>query len=389
MATGQWRKKMKTNFKDPNVRLFAGRSVNIKDYYSNFPNDSEYVINKQKDATFVKYGWLDISGYKMDDPRLNNIAIRSNQNLGDRHEQIAHSYDIEGWDVGQFPPIIGTDQNPRDGRNRIRAAIKRGEKAIPCAIFSYESNTSVRSNTTNSIIANKHHSQVSSEFYDFVNAGVEIIQNGEMINTISEIEKWLYNEADVGFFYDNVGGTITKIAKAINERAERLKDGHLVVLREREEWLDWLRKSINKHSAYYRNNFNVETIDDIDVLIESGGSRDEQVWMRHVLPNAAKGEVTNIVIYTKEIFPEVASKKHKSFIDALDTFYSLSFEMVNNEVDNVTVHTPLVRSLWNIVGIVPQILNDNQTKMLNNHTLASKSDFPVKDTIASALKIVA
>ena len=75
----------------------------------------------------------------------------------------------------------------------------------------------------------------------------------------------MHDEADVDFFFSNLGGTITKIVNAISERAERLKDGHLVILRDREDWLDWLNNSINKHSAYYRNNFGVETIDDIDV----------------------------------------------------------------------------------------------------------------------------
>ena len=376
------------NFNDKNFRMFAGRPVNVKDYHSNFPKESEYVINKQKNATFVKYGWLDISGYTMDDPRLNNLAIRSNQNMGDRHEQIAHSYEVEGWDVGQCPPIVGTDENPRDGRNRIRAALKRGEKAIPCAIYSYDDNTSVRSNLSNGLVANKHKSQMGSEFYDFVNAGVEIIQNGEMTNTASEIDKWLHDEADVDFFFSNLGGTITKIVNAISERAERLKDGHLVILRDREDWLDWLNNSINKHSAYYRNNFGVETIDDIDVLIESGGARDEQVWMRHIQPNAAKGKVTNIALYTKEIFPEVASQKHKNFIDSLDRYYRQTFEMVNNEFDGITINVPLVSDMWNIVGIVPQILNDNQTKMLKNYSLAGISEFPVKDKISTTLKIV-
>jgi len=387
MAIGRGSKKM--NFNDPNTRLFADRPVNIKDYYNSFPQNSEYVTNKQKKATFVEYGWFDISPYTINDPRLNNIAIRLNQNLGDRHEQIAHSYEVEGWDVGQFPPIVGTDGNPRDGRNRIRAALKRKEKSIPCAIYSYEDNTSVRSNTTNGLLANKHKSQMGSEFWDFVNCGVEIIQNGEMTNTIQEIESWLQDEADVAFFFNNTGGTITKIAKSIHERAERLKDGHLVILREREDWLDWLNNSINKYSAFYRNNFGVETIDDIDVLIESGGSRDEQVWMRHILPNAAKGEVTNIALYTKEIFPEKASEKHKNFIDSLDRYYRNTFEMVDKEIDGISINVPLVSDLWNIVGVVPQILNDKQTKMLENYTLADISAFPIQDKISKTLKLVA
>ena len=364
---------------DPNERIFANRTVNIKDYYVNFPEGSLVVTQKQKNATFVKYGWLDISGYTLEDPRLNNIAVRANQNMGDRHQEIAHSYEVEGWDCGQFPPIVSsTTSLPKDGRNRIRAALLRKETVIPCAYYSYEDEDTAKSEVTNGLLANKHKSQRSAEFYDFVNGGVEIIQRGEMINTMAEIEKWLYNDVDIQHFYSNEGGTITKIAKAISERAERLKDGHLVVLRERDDWLNWLETSINKHYVYYRNQYNIQGIDDIDVFIESGGARDEQAWMRHILPRASEGKVTNLVLWTKEIFPEDAVKKHKAFVQSLSNFHSQTYGMVNKEVNKkqgvFTVHTPLYSDMWNVVGVIPQILNDQQQELLQNYKLASVTD---------------
>jgi len=366
---------------DPNERIFANRRVNIKDYYVNFPEGSLVVTQKQKNATFVKYGWLDISGYTLEDPRLNNIAVRANQNMGDRHQEIAHSYEVEGWDCGQFPPIVSsTTSLPKDGRNRIRAALLRKETVIPCAYYSYEDEDTAKSEVTNGLLANKHKSQRSAEFYDFVNGGVEIIQRGEMINTMAEIEKWLYNDVDIQHFYSNEGGTITKIAKAISERAERLKDGHLVMLRERDDWLNWLETSINKHSVYYLNQYNIQGIDDIDVFIESGGARDEQAWMRHILPRASEGKVTNLVLWTKEIFPEDAVKKHKAFVQSLSNFHSQTYGMVNKEVNKdkeqgvFTVHTPLYSDMWNIVGVIPQILNDQQQELLQNYKLASVTD---------------
>jgi len=374
------------DYQDPNVRIFANRTVNIKEYYINFPPEGSVVIQKQKNATFVKYGWLDISGYTLDDPRLNNIAVRANQNMGDRHHEIAHSYDVEGWDSGQFPPIVSTTTSlPKDGRNRIRAALLRKETAIPCAYYSYEDEDTAKSEITNGLLANKHKSQRSAEFYDFVNGGVEIIQRGEMPNTIASIEKWLYNDVDIEHFYSNEGGTITKIAKAISERAERLKDGHLVILRERDDWLEWLKTSIDKHSVYYRNQYNIHGIDDIHVFIESGGSRDEQVWMRHILPRASQGKVTNIALWTKEIFPEDAAKKHKDFDESLTRFHRQTFGMVNKEIDGITLNAPLVSDMWNIVGVIPQILNDYQQGLLENHKLAGFVDFPLK--IDKVLKI--
>ena len=38
--------------------------------------------------------------------------------------------------------------------------------------------------------------------------------------------------------------------------------------------------------------------------------------------------------------------------------------MVNKELVNVSIDVPLISDMWNIVGIIPQILNDKQTKML-------------------------
>jgi hypothetical protein len=34
--------------------------------------------------------------------------------------------------------------------------------------------------------------------------------------------------------------------------------------------------------------------------------------------------------------------------------------------------------MWNIVGVIPQVLNDYQQGLLENHKLAGFDDFPLK-----------
>ena len=318
---------------------------------------------------------MDISDYTMDDERLSNIAVRADQNIGSLSEDISHSYKHEGWDCGYFPPIIGTDGVPRDGRTRIRAALLCGEKFIPCAIYSYDDNDSVKNNITNGLIANKHRPQKRATWQDFIAAGVKIIHSGELPCDIKSIEYWLYNDVDIAYFYSNVGGNITKLAKQIYDKAKRNKGGHLLVLRERSEWVDWLTKSIDKRSSYYRQEFGIESFDDI-AFYDSGGNRAEQVYCRYLLPNASQNKVTNIVLYSVNDDPEIATQNHVDFISKLEKYHEQMYSWVNREVTGVRLMKPHKSSLWRVIGIMPQFLNENHKKLYKNHLLASMNDLP-------------
>jgi len=364
-----------TSWNDISSRNFCGKTVNIKDYYNTFDPNSVLVKTKQINSKFIKFSWLDISNYKMDDERLSNIAVRAEQNIGSLSEDISHSYKHEGWDCGYFPPIVGTDGVPRDGRTRIRAALACGEKFIPCAIYSYEDNESVKNNITNGLIANKHRPQKRATWHDFIAAGVNIIHSGELPCDIKSIEYWLYNDVDIGYFYSNVGGNITKLAKQIYDKASRNKGGHLVVLRERVEWIDWLTKSIDKRSSYYREQFGIESFDDI-AFYDSGGNRAEQVYCRYLLPNASKGKITNIVLYSVNDDPEVAAQNHYNFIQTLEKYHEQMYNWINKEIYGITLMQPKSSPMWRVIGVIPQFLDDRNKKLYKNQILASVDDIP-------------
>jgi len=373
------------SWNDVSSRTFCGKTINIKDYYNTFDPNSEFVKNKQINAKFIKFSWLDISNYTLDDERLSNIAVRADQNVGSLSEDISHSYKHEGWDCGYFPPIVGSDGVPRDGRTRIRAALACGEKFIPCAIYSYDNNKSVKDNTTNGLIANKHRPQKRASWQDFISSGVNIIHSGELPCDIKSIEYWLYNDVDIGYFYSNVGGNVTKLAKQIYDKAKRNKGGHLLVLRERNEWIEWLNNSIDKRSSYYRQEFGIQSMDDI-AFYDSGGNRPEQVYCRYLLPNASKGLVTNIVLYSVNDDPEIASLNHHNFIKSIEKYHEQMYQWVNRELNGVKLMQPKESTLWRIVGVIPQFLDDKHKKLLKNHLLASMNDVPrVANPLTTAL----
>lgn len=359
------------------ARSFCGNIVNIKDYYNTFDPNSELVKNKQIGAKFQEFDWLDISDFTMDDERLSNIAVRAEQNTGSLTEDISHSFKIEGWDCGYFPPIVGTDGVPRDGRTRIRAALSCGEKFIPCAIYSYNDNESIKNNITNGLIANKHRPQKRATWHDFVSAGVNIIHSGELSCDKNAIEDWLYNDVDISYFYSNVGGNITKLAKQIYDKARRNTRGHLVVLRERSEWVDWLNKSIDKRPLYYRQEFGIQSVDDI-AFYDSGGNRPEQVYCRYLLPNASKGVVTNIVLYSVNDDPDEAALNHHTFVKKIEEFHEQMYGWINREIDGIKLMQPHSSSLWRIIGIIPQFRDEKQKKLLKNYVLATMNDVPKK-----------
>lgn len=361
------------------TRTFCGKSVNVKEYCSAF---EESVHDRQKKAKFLRYSWLDISSYTLDDPRLGNIAVRADQNTGVSTDDIAHSFEIEGWDMSYFPPIVGADGVPRDGRTRIRAAIKCGQKFIPCAIYAYEDNDSVRSNYSNGLIANKHKTQVRAQWQDFIAAGVSIVKAGEMSCDMKEILDWLYNEVEIEYFYSNTGGNITKLAKQIYERAAR--GGDLITLRKREEWIEWIENSISKHSLHYHHDFGIKDIKDIQIY-ESGGSRADHVFCKHILPNASSGKITNLLLYTTADDADRAKLNHIEFEKQLESYHNQIYGWINTELDGITLKKPRKTKLWRIIGVIPQLLTKEHEKLLRQHYLAPMSDFRLKSSLSVAL----
>ena len=361
------------------IRSIFGTVVDVHDYYKTF--DEISCKAKQTGATFIRFGWFDISELKYDDEMLENRGVRYKQNKIEATENMLHSLSNKGWDSGYFPPIVTTNGKLRDGRTRIRAAIRAGQQYIPCAIYEYEDENTLTSKYSNGIKANYRDPSTAAGMNDFITAGVDIIINGEMNNDPIEISDWLYNKMEITRVFNNNNGIITKIINCIHDTAKRNKNGQVLVIRDRKEWLPWLEESIYKHAASYRTKFGIQSMNDI-TFYQTGGNKDAMTFCEHILPNASKGIVTNIILYSMDPNPDNAIEDHQNFIKSIEQYEEYMYGWINREVTDKVSKPENTTPLWRVIGVIPQFVEkESHRNLLEDHMLASLNDLIESDTL--------
>lgn len=377
-----------SNVDEVAVRNVFGNFVNVLDYYKIFDKESCEAV--QDNGKFIKFGWHDISEYTPFDKRLENIGIRSKGNEETSIENIRNSLTYAGWDVSHFPIIISTNGVLLDGRTRILAAMREGEKFLPCAIFEYEDDRSLKTRIDNGLLANEGAPREFAKGKDFISAGVKLILNGDIPMTLPGIEHWLYNDVKIRRVMSNVGGNITKLAERILKRAENSSKNQLILVQDRKLWLDWLEISINKHSAYYRKNFGIQSIKDVTLYV-SNGNKHAITFCDHILPNASAGRVTNIILYSMDDDPYNTINSHKQFTSAVQKYLEMVYNVVNRELlDEEQITIPESSTLFRVIGVLPQFVEQGHRKLYDNHKLVSMEDLllleePEEDELGNTL----
>ena len=303
---------------------------------------------KQKHGTFLKFSFLDLNSVKEDDQDYWNVAVRDEQNTPVRIEAMQQSYVTYGWLYSEFPPCVGTDGRPRDGRTRILAAKRSGERWMIVAIFSYEETSSpVTDYISDSIACQQRPASTGVTMNDLVAAGLACIDAGECEPEKSAVENLVYNELDAEKFFSNISGNITKI---INQILNSLDDeggvGGTTVRRSRDEWIEWLEKA-----GYPEGTYILLSVDNPTYAMRA--------WCQHLLPffSKKKGKAS-IILYTNAKTGERARHLIGLFVKDLNYFYSSSFAMVNRAQNAVEVKVadpaPFV-----IEGAIPQIMDEH------------------------------
>ena len=303
---------------------------------------------KQKHGTFLKFSFLDLNSVKEDDQDYWNVAVRDEQNTPVRIEAMQQSYVTYGWLYSEFPPCVGTDGRPRDGRTRILAAKRSGERWIIVAIFSYEETSSpVTDYISDSIACQQRPASTGVTMNDLVAAGLACIDAGECEPEKSAVENLVYNELEAEKFFSNVSGNITKI---INQILNALDDeggvGGTTVRRHRDEWVEWLEKA-----GYPQGTYILLSVDNPTYAMRA--------WCQHLLSffSKKKGKAS-IILYTNAKTGERARHLIGLFAKDLNYFYSSSFAMVNRAQSAVEVKVadpaPFI-----IEGAIPQIMDEH------------------------------
>tara|TARA_Y100000004_G_C8896700_1_gene404494 strand:- start:49 stop:1089 length:1041 start_codon:yes stop_codon:yes gene_type:complete len=320
---------------------FNGRGViNLEDYNNLSPRE-------QNNATFLHIEWLDLSTVDLTDEEYFNTAIRSEstEDFRNRVDSISLSYRHNGFSTRYWPPCFGTDGKPRDGRGRITAAIENGERFIPVATYMYDDD-SVRNTITNGIIANQHDPASRPGMEDFINAGVQLIANGELNNLKSEITYWLYKEAKVESFLKKEGGHITKVINAIMKQGEN--GGNPIIKKmDSDSCHAWITKNLNLKN---RKDYILSAVDNVTYI--------NRTWCEGILPLILKSKTpVSIILYTSAKDEQTAKDNVKKFVKEIDKHYESSFKMINESINGITLSIPAKKDRpYKFLGALPQIV---------------------------------
>ena len=348
-------------------REFMGESVCLKDYDTNFP------VGSIRDTLFPKATWKSwkfvfIGDWTIDDPRLDNLGVRAEQNATTASDDIAYDFEINGWKTNFFPPVIGTDGIPRDGRTRIIAAIKKKQQWICMAEYHFEeTDTPVRDQVTAGVLSNSIHSPaMPSTMEDYVVAGIAMVDAGDIKRDKAALMDWLVNEANIKSRFSNEGGAYTKIVNNIIKRSAE-KD-ELTRKLTRENWEEW-------------------AVDiDYDLLYKAGSRQTDAplVWCSHILlPLEEKRTLfpmkpptpIRIVLYTDKMTAKESIEYVKNFSADLENLYSQSYKTINHLVSNALKDAPSSNELYEIVGVCPNLHRNGQDEMFENRSLVSLDEF--------------
>ena len=347
-----------------------GETYDINDYYKTFPAGSERdTIHKQ--GKFIKFQWLDISDWKLDDPRLEQVGVKAEQNSTEKAEEMAHAYEVSGWDMGSFPPSMGMDGRPRNGRTRIRAGIMKKQKFIASAHYNFpKSNTPTKDFVTAGLTANVQKPSTRSTGEDFIVGAIASIDAGDLARNENEIMYWLVNEAQIEERFANTKGFYTRIVNTIIDRTA--DKNNLTLVKDSGEWELWLEKS----------NYNIKNL----TLLKANPTNSIRFWCNSVLSLTPR----DVVLYSDSFSPSKASAAVEEFVDKLEWLYKQSYKLVNLDLAGGPLNlTPPLTRPYNILGVCPSLKRGDQPQLFEDFELVSTKDFIHNGSgISSALQLV-
>jgi len=301
-----------------------------------------------KDATFLYFEFTDLEAVDTDTEDFWNVGVRrENAQDSDRIASYQNSFSKNNFDMTFWPPSRDTDGNWLDGRGRICAAKKNGERWIPTAVYS-RNDSSKKNTVTNGLISNQQdRPQAPATFEDYVTAGVYLIHNKQLQNQKTAIDAWLYKDVNIERVYDNsINGQITRLTNKIMSEA---KETHSLVLKKStDQWKTW----IEKHLGLKKSDYVLVNTKDVTYT--------ERLWCRHIMPAVEYGEdPVDIIFYSSEDNPDACRSGLKDSVEFLEKFYKLSFKLVNSQLSGIVSINPPDNRPWNVLGAVPQIVQEH------------------------------
>jgi hypothetical protein len=284
-------------------------------------------------APHLDYVFVDLNQVDTSHPDFAQDGIRQEVGDGGDNERVQSfkvSFAHSGWLTSFPPPCIDTEGNWLDGRGRVRAAKENGERWIPVARYA-RTDKSIRNTVSNGVSLNGSAKPVyRTTFAEFVNAGVHLINMGELANTQEAVESWLYKEACVENVYDNLNGTITRMRDTIIRNAAI--DDSLLRTFNNGSATRW----VEKNQGLSRGEYVLVNSSDVS----SCQTYAERAFCRHILPAIVEGLEDSMTII---------QKLYNSMFEVVNRLYSGTFAVATLPADRAYV----------VMGAIPQIVKDH------------------------------
>jgi len=314
--------------------------INLEDYLN------ENVLPPTiKSGTFSHVGILDLSTVDEDDDMWLNVGIREEGNTEERIETFINKYEVDGFKTSYVPPLLGTDGKPRDGRGRIIAAKRRGEKYIPVYYYVI-TDDSEKSRVTDGLSENLRHDPSFGATMESVVVGcLYLIKQNELKLTEASVRNYLSTDLYIEKHF--ASHNITKIVNSVLKRGVGGGDP-LVVVKDRKKWESYCEKAGKK-------------IDNKKVFLLSADSDTYafRAWCQHILPAIVKNDSpVEIVLFTNNHIPSEARKNIKKFATNLEYFLDSSYLMVGKDYG---LTFPVKEIPYSIVGCIPQVIGKHET----------------------------
>lgn len=314
--------------------------INLEDYATKRIQPPEITA-----GTFSHVGVLDLDTIDENDPEWENVGIREEGNTKDRIDTFENAYEVEGFRTDVVPPMIGTDGKPRDGRGRVIAAKRRGERFIPVFWYSIEDD-SEKCRISDGLKQNlRHPASFSATMESVVIGSLYLIKCGELNLNEVNVRNYLHNDLKIQKSF--APHNITKIVNSILNRGVAGGDP-LVHVKDRKKWETYCETAGKK-------------IDNKKVFLLSvdNDTYPTRAWCQNILPAVVKNDSPiEIILFTNKHIPTEARKNIKKFQTNLKYFLDASYLMVGKDYG---LNFPVKSVPYKILGCIPQVVGKHDS----------------------------
>jgi hypothetical protein len=271
-----------------------------------------------KGGEFSHIGVFDLNTIDEDDERLLNIGIREEGNTEERIQAFENEFEVNGYVVKEPPAIIGTNGDIRDGRGRIIAAKRRGERYIP-AYFYVITDNSFKSRITDGVKENlRHDVSFPAKMETVILSCLVLIKKNELNLSEVDVRNYIHSELEVQRKFS--AGNITKMVNSIMNRGVGGGDP-LVLVQDDKKWKEWCVKAGVVVDGK-------KTV----LLCADSNTYPWRAWCQHILPAIVKNkQPIEIILYSNEHIPKEAKENIQGFKTELQFILESSYLMVEKD----------------------------------------------------------